>query len=144
VSAAGGAGESYLSVLVFLLPYMEQDNIYKSIDLARAANWWSTSVAASSGYAATSNMAAASNRIKSFVCPSVNPYNATGGAVLRWHIYNTASPPTITHSTTGTHLFNASTTVNGQAVAATTYMGCAGLAGKGTGTSSITTTTPAM
>src|SRR5262249_40984782 len=65
-----------LSVLCYLLPYIEQDNIYKQIDFARQANWWDTTTPGSQGFAPNANFIAAQTKIKMLVCPSINPYNA--------------------------------------------------------------------
>jgi prepilin-type N-terminal cleavage/methylation domain-containing protein len=65
-----GAPGSYIGILSYLLPYIEQDNAYKLIDprcfeVGFATPWWNTS----GGIVATSVW---NTRIKTFLCPSDN------------------------------------------------------------------------
>jgi prepilin-type N-terminal cleavage/methylation domain-containing protein len=61
-------GNSYISCLAYLLPYVEQDNVYKQIDPnlfnlnVNVGGWWNSAF----GIGTT--------HIKSFECPSDNPY----------------------------------------------------------------------
>src|SRR5262249_30661338 len=83
----------YVGVLTYLLPYLEQDNIYKQIQptaiqfkagVASLFDTQFTGAPAGSGTGfwwtdtqngASVNMVLASNRIKNLVCPSDDPYS---------------------------------------------------------------------
>lgn len=64
----GATPEERLSWMVALLPYLEQDSLYKQFDLEK-------------GYAA--NLSAAQTRIKTLLCPA-SKEAATGGAVTNY------------------------------------------------------------
>src|SRR5262245_9092304 len=72
--------------LVYLLPYLEQDTIYRQLQVnldvrSFGPNWWSNPV----------NLRLAENRINGFVCPSDNPYQDAVGTVVGAHFYHDAS-----------------------------------------------------
>jgi prepilin-type N-terminal cleavage/methylation domain-containing protein len=77
-SAAG----QYVGVLAYLLPYVEQDNVYRDMTAgvpadylspaATYAGWWN--------YASTWNAAQA--RVSTFVCPADDPYAPAGSGVF--------------------------------------------------------------
>jgi len=79
---AGGPQGSSVGTLAYLLPYVEQDAVYKLIPPQMFAlptggglgNWWGVS----------GSWAAAQVRIKSYVCPADNPYQSglTSGTFL--------------------------------------------------------------
>jgi prepilin-type N-terminal cleavage/methylation domain-containing protein/prepilin-type processing-associated H-X9-DG protein len=118
---------SHLSVYVFLLPYLELDNLYKTIDVKREFPWWDTDKAATPGFDTNANFVAAQFRIKMFLCPSDEPYpkvvNEKGCGVWE-HAYNDNTLPYI-HT-------------NGEALSPefgrTSYCGMIGMAGRGTNT----------
>lgn len=83
--SSDGVFASYVGVLAFLLPYAEQDALYRQLDMDRANNratgyagynpangrWWDTTGSGSSAsYAANANWVAAQYRLKLFQCPS--------------------------------------------------------------------------
>src|SRR5262245_7607840 len=120
----------WLSVLVFLLPYLEQDNLYKQIDLQRTAGWWNTSLPASPGFMPNANFVAAQYRVKTLVCPSIDPYgavqaNPTG---VYAHYYNT---PTGLNNRAPPGILTVASVLSLRNLGATTYFGCSGMAGKG-------------
>src|SRR5262249_15059741 len=116
-----------LSMMCFLLPYIEQDNLYKQLDLARNANWWDTKAAGSAGVQPNANFVAAPNPIRTPICPSHNPYEAIQPkpAGVWVHAYSDTSALGLAAGTAA---------LAAQNLAATTYAGCMGLAGKGTNT----------
>jgi prepilin-type N-terminal cleavage/methylation domain-containing protein len=64
----------HLGCLTLLLPYVEQDNLYKSMKVslnptANAAPWWT----------APENIAACQQRIKTYLCPADNPETSSMG-----------------------------------------------------------------
>jgi prepilin-type N-terminal cleavage/methylation domain-containing protein len=70
---------SYMGSLAYLLPFMEQQNIYNMIPTAmfnlnvKSGTWWSN----------TSSYTASEQRIKSFECPAdPNPYSAQVGTFV--------------------------------------------------------------
>jgi prepilin-type N-terminal cleavage/methylation domain-containing protein/prepilin-type processing-associated H-X9-DG protein len=68
---ASSAAASWLSNLTLLLPYMEQDNIYKRMSINGTAD----TPVGPAWFNVANNYAAALNRIETFVCPSDNPYD---------------------------------------------------------------------
>src|SRR5262245_15765286 len=82
-TVTGGRGP-YLGVLAYLLPYVEQENVYRQMSDPAAGTpmptgywnveggpyqpWWTFTAARRAGQA----------RIKTFVCPSDDPYSAVG------------------------------------------------------------------
>jgi prepilin-type N-terminal cleavage/methylation domain-containing protein len=68
---SGSLGNNqFVGVLVYLLPFMEQQAVYKSLEIdmdvkARGRPWWNSNAA---------TVAAARTRIKSFLCPSTEVY----------------------------------------------------------------------
>jgi prepilin-type N-terminal cleavage/methylation domain-containing protein/prepilin-type processing-associated H-X9-DG protein len=118
---------SYLSVLVFLLPYLELETLYKGIDVQREAPWWDTTQPASPGYDKNANFVAAQLRIKTFLCPSDDPYPKvvnSPGCGVREHVYNDNTLPFI-------HAYGAALTPE---FGRTSYAGMVGMAGRGTNT----------
>ncbi len=71
-------GTTYVSCLAYLLPYIEQDNVYKQIDPtlfpANTASgpWWGSAY----GIAQT--------HIKTFECPADNPYTGTSSGTFAY------------------------------------------------------------
>src|SRR5262249_54348239 len=65
----------YLGVLVFLLPYLEQDNLYRLIDTNPGTYWYNPSRPTpsdgppSAGYAPNADFVAAQYQVNSFICP---------------------------------------------------------------------------
>jgi hypothetical protein len=136
---------SYMGVLYFLLPYMEQASLFQQT-LSEDANtafdrqWWVTSA----------NLVAAQYKIRIFQCPSTNPDTApVGGIALTGHIYNTNSttgsePKDFTTGLGGGYLgpymyfgsdnyyIPASSIPTGFTVGTTNYFGVAGTFGAGT------------
>jgi prepilin-type N-terminal cleavage/methylation domain-containing protein len=136
---------SYMGVLYFLLPYLEQSNLFQQT-LSEDANtafdrqWQNTSV----------NLVATQYKIRIFQCPSVNADAApVGGMALTGHIYNTnntaASDPKdpttglgggylgpYTYFGSDNYYIPASSIPAGLTVGTTNYFGVAGTWGAGT------------
>jgi prepilin-type N-terminal cleavage/methylation domain-containing protein/prepilin-type processing-associated H-X9-DG protein len=73
---AWGSGVAYgNSQAVQMLPFIEQDNIFKIYDMSKA--WWES----------TPNVNVASNRIKIYLCPS-DPNASGNGAPMGWVNYH--------------------------------------------------------
>lgn len=147
---------SYVGVLSFLLPYLEQDALYRLVDMERATNtptgyagynpvygrWWDTAQGGSSAtHAANANFVAAQYRVKVFLCPSAV---ADGDSVLgvwaanhTWNHNNTsASFPGGGYW--GPYIYSGGTQSYANPPPAsfgrTHYFGVAGAAGRGTHT----------
>jgi prepilin-type N-terminal cleavage/methylation domain-containing protein len=118
-----------VGLLVYLLPYVEQDNIYRQLqiefDVGKAGPAW---------YTNSINWQLAQTRIKLFECPSDNVADDTGifGTVLAYHFYNYSASivPNTDDNTNEDYvgLDASDPTVLGR----TNYLGCGGLAGRGT------------
>jgi prepilin-type N-terminal cleavage/methylation domain-containing protein len=109
----------HVGVLPILLPYLEQDNIYRSLNVnwnptAPGNPWWNDDA----------NWAAAQNHIKTFICPSDDPYQSQIGTSV---LYTTWSP----RPNTGTVTFYYFSNPNGGAdLGRTNYVGVAGGMGR--------------
>jgi hypothetical protein len=67
----------HVGLLAILLPYVEQDNLYKQMQVnwnatAKGPGWWTVDA----------NWAAAQTKLKVFLCPSDNPYTSTFATVV--------------------------------------------------------------
>jgi prepilin-type N-terminal cleavage/methylation domain-containing protein/prepilin-type processing-associated H-X9-DG protein len=118
----------HVGLLVYLLPYVEQENLYRQLqvdlDPRQLGPAW---------YTNPTNWQLAQTQIKLFECPSDNAYAAsTEGTALAFHTYNYSAPivPNIDDNTSADAVAIDPTdpTVLGRA----NYFGCAGLAGHGT------------
>jgi prepilin-type N-terminal cleavage/methylation domain-containing protein len=118
----------HVGLLVFLLPYLERDNIYKQLqvdfDVGRVGLAW---------YLNAANWQQAQTRIKLFECPSDDLSDRpTQGTVLAFHFFNYAAPiiPDADDNTwlEGVVLEPDNPTMLGRL----NYFGCAGLSGRGT------------
>src|SRR5262249_11511861 len=73
----------FVGCLVFLLPYLELDNIYHRLqinfDLKTPGPRWYTNEA---------NWTMAQTRIKGFLCPSTDPYQSTNGTAYGAHFFH--------------------------------------------------------
>jgi prepilin-type N-terminal cleavage/methylation domain-containing protein len=81
-----GKDIQFVGNLVYLLPYLEHENIYKNLQVnldvkSLGPNWWTNQA----------NWTMAQTRIKGFLCPSTNPYQATKGTVVAFHSYHYAT-----------------------------------------------------
>lgn len=119
----------HVGLLVYLLPYVEQDNIYRQLridfDINHQGPAW---------YINPTNWQLAQTRIKLFECPSdnVGDDTPTQGTILAFHCFNYKADlvPNTDDNTDGVgfSLDPSDPTVIGR----TNYAGCAGLAGRGT------------
>jgi prepilin-type N-terminal cleavage/methylation domain-containing protein len=118
----------YLSCLTFMLPYLEQKNLFNSIDTQlpgtpnAATPWWTVA----------QNFQAGQLTIKGFICPSDGqPESAPLGIGLGLHVYNDNSSPFV-HFVT-----YAITSGVFPPLGRTTYGAVLGLGAKGTNTQGI-------
>ncbi len=76
----------WVGVLVYLLPYVEQDNIYKQLrtmnDSAYTGNWWGTNP----------DWTLAHTTIKTFLCPSDVGDTPTVGSAALMHSFDSGPP----------------------------------------------------
>jgi prepilin-type N-terminal cleavage/methylation domain-containing protein/prepilin-type processing-associated H-X9-DG protein len=97
--------DTYIGGMALLLPFMEQDNIYRQINLNWPTRWFCNNapnttpvVTTAAEVAANSNVQAALNIVKTYQCPS-NPAIDPPSTVLQWqrlnqHIWNSNFPTT--------------------------------------------------
>jgi prepilin-type N-terminal cleavage/methylation domain-containing protein/prepilin-type processing-associated H-X9-DG protein len=118
----------HVGLLVYLLPYVEQDSLYRQLridfDPRRLGPAW---------YTDSTNWQLAQTRIKIFTCPSDDIYDVSlRGTALSFHSFNYSAPIAANaDDNTGIDaviLDPSNPTVLGR----TAYFGCAGLAGRGT------------
>lgn len=111
-----GGNQPYTGVLTFLLPMLDQKNVYDLIPESQK-NWRVQGGTPWFGLAPT--LTASETRIPTFVCPSANPYASTDGITSRRHMYRTSTSGTIQRRTLG----------NSRDWGRTNYVGCAGRLG---------------
>lgn len=113
----------FVGVLTYLLPYLEQDNLYRQLLSDVPADYLSTSAVYSPWWNYTSTSTAAQTRVKLFLCPSDDPYS------------NSAMTDVLTHtfrSVSGFELFVGGIGVSsgGESLGRTSYVGVAGYGGQ--------------
>jgi prepilin-type N-terminal cleavage/methylation domain-containing protein/prepilin-type processing-associated H-X9-DG protein len=122
-------GIQHVGLLVYLLPYVEQENLYRQLridfNVGNLGPAW---------YTDPTNWECAQTRIKLFECPSDNlaEDTSTQGTVMAFHCfnYNASIVPNMDDNTdvVAYSLDPSNPTVLGRS----NYAGCAGLAGQGT------------
>jgi prepilin-type N-terminal cleavage/methylation domain-containing protein/prepilin-type processing-associated H-X9-DG protein len=149
--------QSYVGVLAFLLPYAEQDALYRLIDMDRANNkatgyagynpyygrWWDTTSTggSSAAYAGNANWVAAQYQVKLFLCPDVPNASPTllgvWAANHTWN-YNQSAASFPGGGYWGPYIFSGGTQTYSSPLPAqfgmTNYFGVAGTAYRGTHT----------
>jgi len=118
----------HVGLLVYLLPYVEQDNVYRQVqvdfDVKRLGPAW---------YLNATNWGVAQTHIRVFECPVHDLYDISRrGTALAFHQYN-YDAPLVPNSDDNTALdavilAPSNPTILGR----TSYLGCAGLSGRGT------------
>jgi prepilin-type N-terminal cleavage/methylation domain-containing protein len=90
---AAPSGNSYgypgqfVGVLAFLLPYIEQDNLYRTMLQDCPADYMSTNKVYPSWWTYGSMSQAAQTRVKIFLCPSDNAYANSVGTIIAAHSF---------------------------------------------------------
>jgi prepilin-type N-terminal cleavage/methylation domain-containing protein/prepilin-type processing-associated H-X9-DG protein len=122
----------WVGLLAFLLPYLEQENIYKNLNVAwdrrklgdvnkNTGNWWKDN------QRDNSNWQMAHARIKTLLCPSTDPYQSTSGTGVGEHYWTDR----LGHIA-GTYYFPLFDNNHGGAdLGRTNYLGVSGTGGKG-------------
>jgi prepilin-type N-terminal cleavage/methylation domain-containing protein/prepilin-type processing-associated H-X9-DG protein len=112
----GSQSLSYVGTLAFLLPYVEQDNVYRQIPTSMltigdgsAGVWWG------------GGWGAANNKVKTFICPSDGADNITPNNGVNAYVYTVGT--SITHGWFGP---------NYPTLGRTDYASCAGAIGNTT------------
>jgi prepilin-type processing-associated H-X9-DG protein len=118
LDSQGANDNPWVGVIPFLLPYLEQEAVYRQLvvnwdlTVGSSANltppWWNEPV----------NWTLAQTRISILVCPSDNPYDSTVGTIVRMHAWNTPPFCGYDYFTNGTE--------QGQTLGRTNYAGVAG------------------
>jgi prepilin-type N-terminal cleavage/methylation domain-containing protein/prepilin-type processing-associated H-X9-DG protein len=139
----------WVGVLVFLLPYMELNQIYSQINQGWTAldvkvqggtagtkgsgNWWTdpTKVNTSANPPTTNNLTLAHTKIKEFVCPSTDPYSSTPYIVVGEHYFLNTAPSLSKNGFFYTFQTDKTDPNDFQDIGRTTYVGVAGAWGKG-------------
>ncbi len=137
---------SYAGCLIPLLPYYEQDNLYKQFSInwdirARTdtknidpktgkayepdatLRWWESGLSD----AKTGNLTAAQTRIKMLVCPDDDPYLSTEATIAALSIYGPDAPKDFLEA----KRFDYKEMMTAHNLGRTNYVGVAGLAGRG-------------
>jgi prepilin-type processing-associated H-X9-DG protein len=120
LDSQGANDNPWVGVIPFLLPYIEQESVYRQLvvnwDLTVGSSadltppWWNSSV----------NWTLARTRISILVCPSDNPYDSTVGTIVRMHTWTTPPFAGYDYFTNGSE--------QGETLGRTNYAGVAGWA----------------
>jgi prepilin-type N-terminal cleavage/methylation domain-containing protein len=76
-----------VGVLAYLLPYVEQENLYHSMLQGVPADYLSTTAVYSPWWANPSVWNAAQTRIATYLCPSDSAYANTAGTIVSSHVF---------------------------------------------------------
>jgi len=122
-SSTMGANLQWVGVLAYLLPYVEQDNVFKLMMSGVPADYLNPTALYNSYWSYASTWQAANVKIKGFLCPSDNAESNAKGTDASVHTYRTATGFTLT--TPG--FFSVSTYPS---LGRTNYIGVAGFGGR--------------
>jgi prepilin-type N-terminal cleavage/methylation domain-containing protein len=113
----------FVGVLVYLLPYVEQDNTYRLLLQDLPSDYLNPSAVYPPWWTSPSAFVAARTRIKTYLCPSDDPYTNTFQTDILTHTFRTAQ---------GFDLFVGGFGVNegGAGLGRTSYVGVAGYGGQ--------------
>ena len=123
-------GAQYVGSVAFLLPYLEQENLYKSMQAAVQPDYFDPQKVYPIWYTNTTLWTLAQTKIKGLVCPSDDPYSAIGLAPYQAYVtwISSATQFTVTGHrparTDGSHVRLGRTNYAGVAG----YAGCLGAA----------------
>jgi prepilin-type N-terminal cleavage/methylation domain-containing protein/prepilin-type processing-associated H-X9-DG protein len=128
----------HVGALAFLLPYLEQENVYKQLELRvpfpggpdrlwdstwpsspdghPQASWWTDQRNPTQG---PTNITLAQTRIKTFICPSDDPYANTVGTAVALYSFQYAGQPQVSIHPIPLGTF-------ADSLGRTNYVGCAG------------------
>jgi prepilin-type N-terminal cleavage/methylation domain-containing protein/prepilin-type processing-associated H-X9-DG protein len=128
----------HAGLLVYLLPYVEQGDLYcqlqmqLDLDPGRVGPAWYTNP--TNWQSNPTNWQLAQTRIKLFECPSDNIADDTATTVLALHFYNyrAAIVPNAGDDTDDNTNLDFRDTTDPAVIGRTNYLGCGGLAGRGT------------
>jgi prepilin-type N-terminal cleavage/methylation domain-containing protein/prepilin-type processing-associated H-X9-DG protein len=117
----------HVGLLAYLLPYVEQDNVYRRLQVE-----WDPRKAGPAWHLDPQTRAAAGTTVELFHCPSDDLSDAPAlGTVLAFHVYNYAAPIGPADDNTWFDFVGLPPAAADQP-GRTSYAGCAGLAGRGT------------
>jgi prepilin-type N-terminal cleavage/methylation domain-containing protein len=118
----------HVGLLVYLLPYLEQDNLHANIKTE-----FNVRLLGPAWYLDAGNWAVAQTRLRAFMCPSDDLYADTADGVAEaYHQFNYAGP-IIPNADDNTWIdFVLLPPSNPTSLGRTNYVGVAGLAGRGT------------
>jgi len=116
---------TYVSCLVYLLPYIEQDNVYKMLsptlfDSTSTTTWWSAAGVVPPATPAGNVTSPWNTRIKTLLCPSDNLDGATPVSGTMAYLVTSGTTLTIGYFSGNVQLGRTNYAANGGALGATT------------------------
>jgi prepilin-type processing-associated H-X9-DG protein len=113
-----------VGVIPFLLPYLEQEAIYRQLVINWDLTVGSSATLTPPWWKNAGNWTLAQTRIPNLVCPSDTPYDSTVGTIYRMHAWNK-----LPLGVDSKYDFFANGTEKGETLGRTNYAGVAGPAG---------------
>ncbi len=90
-STGSTSNAQHVGLLVFLLPFIEQDNVYKAFLNGAPADYLSLDKLYAPWWQSATMWTVAQSRIPNFICPSDDPYSAILGVGVASHFWNTTT-----------------------------------------------------
>jgi prepilin-type N-terminal cleavage/methylation domain-containing protein len=87
LAAQPDGAQQNVGALAYLLPQLEQDNVYQQMLSGLPADYLSVNKVYGAWWTDPNAWNAAQSRIKTFICPSDNPYEATVGTIVLMQSY---------------------------------------------------------
>jgi prepilin-type N-terminal cleavage/methylation domain-containing protein/prepilin-type processing-associated H-X9-DG protein len=92
IPSTGSTGNvQHVGMLVFILPFMEQDNVWKAFQTGAPADYLTLEAVYAPWWTSAQMFTVAQSKIPTFICPSDDPYTATVGIGVASHFWNTAT-----------------------------------------------------
>jgi prepilin-type N-terminal cleavage/methylation domain-containing protein/prepilin-type processing-associated H-X9-DG protein len=124
LNSPGANDNPWVGVIPFLLPYLEQEAIYRQLVINWDLTVGSSATLTPPWWKNTTNWTLAQTRLPNLVCPSDSPYDSTVGTIYRMHAWNQL-PFGVAYK----YDFFANGTDKGETLGRTNYAGVAGPAG---------------
>jgi len=87
LAAASGDDTQNLGVLAIILPFIEQDNVYRQLLAPFPSDYTSLTAVYPAWYTNATALSVAAARINTYLCPSDDPYSNNLGTYIKMHTW---------------------------------------------------------